>query len=34
MRGFDVGDARWCDIDTPEDLQTAEALLAEQPEPV
>jgi choline kinase len=33
MRGLDVGDARWCDIDTREDLETAEALLSE-PEPV
>jgi choline kinase len=32
MRGFDIGDARWYDIDTPADLESAEALLA--PEPV
>jgi choline kinase len=27
MRSFDVGDATWCDIDTIEDLHSAEALL-------
>ena len=27
MRSFDIGDARWCDIDTIEDLQSAESLL-------
>jgi choline kinase len=29
MRSFDVGDATWCDIDTVEDLYSAEALLDE-----
>jgi 1L-myo-inositol 1-phosphate cytidylyltransferase len=28
MRAFDIGDARWYDIDTVEDLRTAESLLA------
>ncbi len=28
MRALDVGDARWCDIDTPADLEAAESLLA------
>ena len=27
MRSFDVGDATWCDIDTIEDLNSAESLL-------
>ena len=27
MRSFDIGDATWCDIDTVEDLCSAEALL-------
>jgi hypothetical protein len=27
MRSFDVGDAAWCDIDTIEDLHSAESLL-------
>lgn len=27
MRALDIGDARWCDIDTPADLEIAEALL-------
>jgi choline kinase len=27
MRAFDIGDATWCDIDTIEDLHSAEALL-------
>jgi choline kinase len=27
MRSFDVGDATWCDIDTIEDLHSAESLL-------
>jgi choline kinase len=27
MRSFDVGHARWCDIDTIEDLHSAESLL-------
>lgn len=27
MRSLDIGDARWCDIDTPADLQAAESLL-------
>lgn len=34
VRALEVGDARWCDIDTPADLQTAEALLTAQPQPV
>ncbi len=34
MRAFDIGDARWCDIDTPADLETAEALLDAQPQQV
>jgi 1L-myo-inositol 1-phosphate cytidylyltransferase len=29
MRGVDIGDAAWCDIDTISDLETAESLLAE-----
>jgi 1L-myo-inositol 1-phosphate cytidylyltransferase / CDP-L-myo-inositol myo-inositolphosphotransferase len=33
MRALDVGDAQWCDIDTAADLETAEALLANEPEP-
>jgi choline kinase len=33
MRAIDVGGATWCDIDTLADLQTAEDLLATQPEP-
>jgi choline kinase len=33
MRGVDVGDSLWYDIDTVEDLRTAEALLRVQPEP-
>ena len=33
MRGADVGAARWCDIDTLDDLATAETLLATRPEP-
>lgn len=33
MRGLDIGDAQWYDIDTPADLESAEALLAGQPEP-
>ena len=32
MRGADVGAATWCDIDTVEDLATAETLLASQPQ--
>ena len=28
MRGFDIGDARWCDIDTVSDLAAAESALA------
>jgi CDP-L-myo-inositol myo-inositolphosphotransferase len=32
MRGVDAGDHPWFDIDTPEDLRTAEALLRGQPE--
>ena len=27
MRGFDIGDATWCDVDTIEDLHSAELLL-------
>jgi len=27
MRGFDIGDARWCDIDTVSDLAAAESAL-------
>jgi hypothetical protein len=27
MRSFDIGDASWCDIDTIEDLHSAESLL-------
>jgi len=27
MRAFDIGDATWCDIDTIEDLHSAELLL-------
>ena len=27
MRSFDIGDATWCDIDTLEDLHSAESLL-------
>jgi choline kinase len=34
MRAIDIGDARWYDIDTPADLETAEALLAAEPSPV
>ena len=26
MRAFDIGDATWCDIDTIEDLHSAESL--------
>ena len=32
MRGVEIGDRAWYDIDTPADLQTAETLLAAQPE--
>lgn len=32
MRAADVGAATWCDIDTVEDLATAETLLASQPQ--
>jgi 1L-myo-inositol 1-phosphate cytidylyltransferase len=28
MRGFDIGDAGWCDIDTVSDLAAAESALA------
>lgn len=31
MRAVDIGDARWWDIDTVADLETAEALLGAQP---
>jgi 1L-myo-inositol 1-phosphate cytidylyltransferase len=34
MRGVDIGDADWYDIDTLADLQHAESLLVEQAEPV
>ena len=27
MQSFDIGDATWCDIDTIEDLHSAESLL-------
>jgi choline kinase len=33
MRGAEVGAARWCDIDTLADLETAETLLSAHPEP-
>jgi choline kinase len=32
MRGVEIGNAAWYDIDTPADLETAESLLARQPE--
>ena len=32
MRALEIGDAPWYDIDTPSDLESAEALLAAQPE--
>ena len=32
MRGVDIGDAAWYDIDTMDDLQHAESLLAEEAE--
>lgn len=32
MRGVEIGNAAWCDIDTLADLHTAEILLASQPE--
>ena len=32
MRGVEIGNAAWYDIDTPADLQSAEILLASQPE--
>jgi choline kinase len=31
MRGFEIGDARWCDIDTVSDLAAAETVLAAVP---
>lgn len=34
MRALEVGGARWYDIDTPSDLETAEALLGAQPHAV
>jgi choline kinase len=33
MRAHDIGDARWCDIDTVSDLEAAESALAETAEP-
>lgn len=33
MRGADVGAAKWCDIDTMDDLEAAESLLSSQREP-
>jgi len=32
MRGVDVAGAAWCDVDTVEDLDAAESLLAAEPE--
>ena len=32
MRGADVGEATWCDVDTIEDLDAAESLLGVEPE--
>ena len=32
MRAFDIGDATWCDIDTVEDLRSAESLLEDRRE--
>ena len=32
MRSIDIGNAAWYDIDTMDDLQHAESLLAEQAE--
>ena len=32
MRGVDIGNAAWCNIDTMDDLQHAESVLAEQAE--
>jgi choline kinase len=33
MRAHDIGEARWCDIDTVSDLEAAESALAETAEP-
>ena len=33
MRAHDIGDARWCDIDTVSDLEAAESTLIVAPEP-
>ena len=31
MRAFDIGEARWCDIDTTSDLADAESVLSAAP---
>ncbi len=33
MRGLEIGDATWCDIDTVSDLEAAESALGATPEP-